>query len=73
MMSFVTQRMPCTIRNRISTVSAFSCGQVKTIRIRYVWTPFFFKTEEKISVFKNNWIRVDEAKHSRGPVYKEGG
>ena len=34
---------------------------------------FFFKTEEKISVFKNNWIRVDEAKHSRGPVYKEGG
>ena len=37
----------CSIRDaiRISIVLAFSCGRAKTIRIRYVWTRIFLKTE----------------------------
>ena len=40
---------------------AFTCGRAKMIRIRYVWTRIFLKTEKKISVFKKIWIRVDRA------------
>ena len=46
---------------RISIVLAFSCERTKTIRIRYVWTRIFFENGEKISVFKNIWLRVDRA------------
>ena len=53
--------MPCKrcYINRISIIKAFWCGRVKTIRIRYVWTRTFSKTEKKI--FKNVRILVDEA------------
>ena len=33
----------------------------KTIQIRNVWTRFFFENRERVSVFKNIRIRVDEA------------
>ena len=43
----------------------FSYGRAKTIRIRYVWTRIFLKTEEKIFVvFKQKRIRVDGAQVS---------
>ena len=47
---------------RISIVLAFSYGRAKTILIRYVWMRlfFFFGNGEKISAFKNIWIRADE-------------
>ena len=48
---------------RNSIVLAFPCGRAKTIRVRYVWTRIFSKTENKISsVFNNIRIRV----HGRG-------
>ena len=37
----------------------FTCGQRKTIQIRYVRTWIFSKSEKKTSVFKNIRIRVD--------------
>ena len=40
---------------------SFSCGRPKTIRIRYLWRRIFWKTEEKIFVFKNIQIRVEGA------------
>ena len=46
---------------RNSTVLAFPCGRAKTIRVRYLWTCIFSKTENKISVFNNIRIRVDGA------------
>ena len=47
---------------RNSIVLAFPCGRAKTIRVRYVWTRIFSKTENKISsVFNNIRIRVDGA------------
>ena len=46
---------------RNSIVLAFSCGRAKTIPIRYVWMRISLKTEKKISVFKNIWIRVERA------------
>ena len=45
---------------RISIVLGFSCGRAKTTRIRYAWMRVFLKKEEKILVFKNIRIRVDE-------------
>ena len=36
-------------------------GRAKTIRIRYMWTHIFWKTEGKTSVFKNIRICVDGA------------
>ena len=55
--------MPCKgcYKNRISIIKAFWCARVETIRIRYVWTRMFSKTEKKISVFINDRILVDEA------------
>ena len=38
-----------------------TCGWSNTIQKRYVWTQIFLNTEEKISVFENNRLRVDEA------------
>ena len=47
---------------RNSIVLAFPCGRAKTIRVRYVKTRIFSKTENKISsVFNNIRIRVDGA------------
>ena len=47
---------------RNSIVLAFPCGRAKTIRVRYVCTLKFSKTENKISsVFNNIRIRVDGA------------
>ena len=46
---------------RNSIVLAFPCRRAKTIRIRYVWTRIFSKTENKISVFNNIRIRGDGA------------
>ena len=39
-----------------------TCGWSNTIQKRYVWTQIFFlNTEEKVSVFENTRLRVDEA------------
>ena len=47
---------------RNSIVLAFPCGRAKTIRVRYVCTRIFSKTENKISsVFNTIRIRVDGA------------
>ena len=54
-------RMLYSRRYHITSVFAFPCGRAKTIRIRYVWTRIFSKTEEKTSVLKNIRIRVDRA------------
>ena len=52
------KRMTC---KGISIVLAFSCGQHKTIRMKYVWTRIF--------VFKNIRICVDKALIIRTKVY----
>ena len=53
-------RMLCRGCYRISIVLASSCGRAKTIRISYVRTVIFPKTDgKKISVLKNIRIRVD--------------
>ena len=54
-------RMLYAGRYDISSVFAFTCGRAKTIRIRYVWTQFFSKTEKRNSVLKNIRIRADGA------------
>ena len=39
-----------------------TCGRSNTIQKRYVWTQvWFLNTEEKISVFENTRLRLDEA------------
>ena len=58
---YIIQRMPHKRCCRISIVLAFSLGRAKTIRVRYVWTRIFLKTEGKISVFENIRIHVDRA------------
>ena len=58
---------------RISTVLASLFGWEKTMQIRYVSIPpFFSKTEEKISVFKNIGIRAERASvtHKKTPKHK---
>ena len=48
--SHITKQCACSTPGaimHITSVFAFTCGQVKTIRIRYVWTQFFSKTEKK--------------------------
>ena len=57
----VMQLLPHKRCCRISIVLAFSFGRVKTIRVSYVWTRIFSKTEKKISVFKNIRVHVDRA------------
>ena len=48
---------------RISIVLAFSYGRAKTIRIRNVSMRIsFFESGEKISDFKNIWMRMQGAK-----------
>ena len=58
---YIIQRMSHKRCCRISIVLAFLLGQAKTIRVRYVWTRIFLKTEGKISVFENIRIHVDRA------------
>ena len=58
---YQAMRVLYTGRYHITSVFAFTCGRAKTIRIRYVWTQFFSKTEKKTSVLKNIRIRVDRA------------
>ena len=58
---YIIQRMSHKRCCRISIVLAFLLGQAKTIRVRYVWTGIFLKTEGKISVFENIRIHVDRA------------
>ena len=45
--------MSCKGSFLISIVLAFSCGQAKTIRIRYVWRPICFENGEKTSISEN--------------------
>ena len=41
------------------------CGQLKTIRKRYVWTQIFLKTEIKFGPFSSEKIRVEGPKSSQ--------
>ena len=61
--SHITKQCACSTAGAIILphIIAFTCGRAKTIRIRYVWTRIFSKTEEKTSVLKNIRIRVDRA------------
>ena len=58
---YLPMRMLYTRRYHISSVFAFTCGPLKTIQIRYVWTRNFSKMKKNTSVFKNIPIRVDKA------------
>ena len=53
----------CRDANVSAIVLVFLCEWAKTIRIRYVWTRYFSKTDGKnICVLKNMRIRVDRAR-----------
>ena len=62
--------MLCKGCYRLSIVLGFSCGQAKTIQIRFMKTPIFFflKIVEKIPIFENIRIRVDRVSGSKSVV-----
>ena len=49
----------CPIRDAI--VFGLSFGQAKNYPLHYLWTHIFYSSREKISVFKNIRIGVDES------------
>ena len=54
-----TSYSACPIRDAI--VLGLSFGQAKNDPLHYLWTHFFYSCREKIYVFKNIRMRVDES------------